>query len=220
MHHSALRTATPSHHDTPTDPLIGSDEITGWSPSGSQAEESGLPRTLVGIRRRTLHRATAVGILAFAFAVTGQSVAQAAPAPAPAPAAAPADSSTGAYAHPCPACSLTQGFTAGVHNGLDLAAPIGTPIYAAAAGSVTAAGPRDPAGFGQVVYINNDDGTVAWYGHIDTWLVNVGNHVVAGQQIATVGNRGDATGPHLHFEIHAPDPVDPAAWLRAHGVNI
>jgi murein DD-endopeptidase MepM/ murein hydrolase activator NlpD len=128
--------------------------------------------------------------------------------------------STGAYAHPCPACSLTQGFTAGVHNGLDLAAPIGTPIYAAADGSVTAAGPRDPGGFGQVVYINNDDGTVAWYGHIDTWLVNVGDHVVAGQQIATVGNRGNATGPHLHFEIHAPNPVDPAPWLRAHGVNI
>ena len=231
MHHNTLRPATPSHHDTPTGTIIGSDELAGWSPSGSNADASGLPGTLVGIRRRSLHRAAAVGILAFAFAVTGQSVAQAAPGDwpdsgwdsshraAPAPAPAPVDS-TGAYAHPCPACSLTQGFTAGVHNGLDLAAPIGTPIYAAADGSVTAAGPRDPGGFGQAVYIKNDDGTVAWYGHIDTWLVNVGDHVVAGQQIATVGNRGDATGPHLHFEIHAPNPVDPASWLRAHGINI
>ncbi len=93
-------------------------------------------------------------------------------------------------------------------------------MYAAAAGTVTAAGPRDPAGFGQVVYVNNDDGSVAWYGHIDTWLVNVGEHVSAGQQIATVGNRGDSSGPHLHFEIHDPGAIDPATWLRQRGVSI
>jgi murein DD-endopeptidase MepM/ murein hydrolase activator NlpD len=93
-------------------------------------------------------------------------------------------------------------------------------VYAAAAGTVTAAGPRDPGGFGQVVYIDNDDGSVAWYGHIDTWLVGVGEHVSAGQQIATVGNRGDSSGPHLHFEIHDPGPVDPASWLRQRGVSI
>ncbi len=143
-----------------------------------------------------------------------------APAEAPAPAPAPAVSDSGSAAHPCPACRLTQGFSSGAHNGIDLAAPIGTPVYAAAAGTVTAAGPRDPGGFGQVVYVNNDDGSVAWYGHIDTWLVNVGEHVSAGQQIATVGNRGDSSGPHLHFEIHDPGAIDPATWLRQRGVSI
>lgn len=189
-------------------------------------------------RGTAVRRMAAVGAFAFAFALAGQAVAQAddpwggnrggwdpggnaAPAAAPAPAPAPAASvPAGDYAHPCPACRLTQGFSSGAHNGIDLAAPIGTPVYAAAAGTVTAAGPRDPGGFGQVVYVNNDDGSVAWYGHIDTWLVNVGEHVAAGQQIATVGNRGDSSGPHLHFEIHDPGAIDPAAWLRERGVSI
>ena len=149
-----------------------------------------------------------------------------APAPVPAPAPAPAPAPTppasvpaGDYAHPCPACRLSQGF-GGAHKGIDLAAPIGTPVHAAAAGTVTAAGPRDPGGFGQAVYIKHDDGTVAWYGHIDTWLVNVGEHVAAGQQIATVGNRGNSSGPHLHFAIHAPGAIDPASWLRQGGLSI
>lgn len=83
-------------------------------------------------------------------------------------------------------------------------------MHAAAAG--TAARPRDPTGYGQVVYIDGDDG-VYWYGHIDTWLVRPGAHIEAGQQIATVGNRdrviagpgGD--GSHLHFQMHVgPGP--------------
>jgi murein DD-endopeptidase MepM/ murein hydrolase activator NlpD len=170
-----------------------------------------LARPRVGVRRR-LYRA-AVGALAIVLALAGQSVAQAGPA---------ASDPSGSYAHPCPQCRLVQGFQRGVHNGLDLAAPIGTPIYAAAAGTVTAAGPRDPDGFGQVVYIDNDDGTVAWYGHLDTWLVGVGDHVVTGQQIATVGDRGNARGPHLHLEIHRRngDAIDPARWLRRRGIDI
>jgi murein DD-endopeptidase MepM/ murein hydrolase activator NlpD len=170
-----------------------------------------LSQPRVGVRRRTLLPATAVAALAILLTFAGQSLS---------PAAAAASVAAGKYADPCPSCRLSQGFKPGVHNGIDLAAPIGTPIYAAAAGTVTVAGPRDPAGFDQAVYINDDDGTVTWYGHIDSWLVHVGDHVSGGQKIATVGDRGNATGPHLHFEAHAPHPVDPIRWLRQHGVSI
>lgn len=140
----------------------------------------------------------------------------------PAP-ATPTPPAAHAAAHEAPlpagAYSISQGFHAG-HNGVDLRAPIGTPIYSVAAGTVTVAGPRDPGGFGQAVYITHDDGTVAWYGHINSWTVHVGQHVRAGDQIATVGSRGNSTGPHLHLEIHAPGAINPASWLAARGVRI
>lgn len=58
------------------------------------------------------------------------------------------------------------------------------------------------------------------YGHINTWLVSVGEQVMAGDQIATMGNRGNSTGPHLHFEVHrnGSDKTDPMAWLGQRGV--
>ena len=110
-----------------------------------------------------------------------------------------------------------------LHGGVDLAAPIGTPIYAATSGVVERAGPA--TGFGLAVYLRADDGTVTVYGHESRYLVTAGQRVVAGQEIAEVGARGQATGPHLHFEVH-PDgemysgAVDPARWLRAHGVAV
>jgi murein DD-endopeptidase MepM/ murein hydrolase activator NlpD len=201
----------PDDYETRIDTLVGA-SVSGPVPGElTRPVSSGRPAPPgVGVRRRRLHLA-AVGVLAVVLALAGPSVAQAAPA---------ASDPSGTYAHPCPQCRLVQDFRRGVHNGLDLAALLGTPIYAAAAGTVTAAGPRDPGGFGQVVYIDNDDGTVAWYGHIDTWLVRVGDHVVTGQQIATVGDRGNARGPHLHFEIHRRKAIDPVRWLRRHGINI
>ena len=88
------------------------------------------------------------------------------------------------------------------HKGIDLAGPIGTPIYAAADGTVADAGAA--SGFGQWVVLDHViDGklTSTVYGHIDTYVVEAGQQVRAGQQIATIGNRGESTGPHLHFEI-------------------
>ena len=87
------------------------------------------------------------------------------------------------------------------HQGIDLAGPIGTPIYAAADGTVNAAGPA--SGFGQWVVLDHVIGGQLFstvYGHIDTFSVSVGQQVRAGQQIATIGNRGYSTGPHLHWE--------------------
>lgn len=106
------------------------------------------------------------------------------------------------------------------HGGIDIAAPIGTPILAAADGEVTAAGPA--SGFGLWVKVLHADGTETIYGHINDFSVAPGQYVSAGQQIATVGNRGQSTGPHLHFEVHDPSgvKVDPAQWLATRGVSV
>ncbi|MDJ0391936.1 M23 family metallopeptidase [Rhodococcus sp. G-MC3] len=106
------------------------------------------------------------------------------------------------------------------HGGIDIAAPTGTPILAAAEGVVTAAGPA--SGFGLWVKVKHADGTETIYGHVDTFSVAEGQQVSAGQQIATVGNRGESTGPHLHFEVHDPSgvKVDPAEWLSTRGVSV
>ncbi|CAM2845219.1 M23 family metallopeptidase [Prescottella defluvii] len=105
------------------------------------------------------------------------------------------------------------------HDGIDIGASIGTPIYSAASGSVISAGAA--SGFGQWVRVQHNDGTITVYGHVDTYLVSVGQRVAAGQQIATVGNRGQSSGPHLHFEVWDPSgrQVDPQAWLRSNGVS-
>lgn len=106
------------------------------------------------------------------------------------------------------------------HGGIDIAAPIGTPVLAAADGEVTASGPA--SGFGLWVKVLHADGTETIYGHVDTFSVAPGQHVTAGQNIATVGNRGQSTGPHLHFEVHDPSgvKVDPSEWLATRGVSV
>lgn len=106
-----------------------------------------------------------------------------------------------------------------LHAGIDIANAIGTPILAAEDGVVTDAGPT--AGFGAWVKIRHADGTVTLYGHVNTWLVSVGQRVMAGDQIATIGNRGNSTGPHLHFSVlrNGTDYVDPVPWLAAKGLS-
>ncbi|WP_194815948.1 M23 family metallopeptidase [Nocardia sp. XZ_19_385] len=106
------------------------------------------------------------------------------------------------------------------HLGIDVAGPIGTPIYAVADGTVIEAGPA--AGFGMWVRLLHDDGTVTIYGHIDTATVYQGQRVMAGDQIATMGNRGFSTGPHVHFEVwlNGVDKVDPVPWLATRGIGL
>ncbi|KMO74001.1 hypothetical protein BST22_20775 [Mycolicibacterium chubuense] len=106
-----------------------------------------------------------------------------------------------------------------LHAGIDIANSIGTPIYAAADGVVTDAGPT--AGYGAWVKVKHSDGTVTLYGHVNTWLVSVGQRVMAGDQIATIGNRGNSTGPHLHFSVllNGTDFIDPVPWLAKRGLT-
>ncbi len=109
-----------------------------------------------------------------------------------------------------------------MHNGTDIAAPIGTPVFAPDAGVVLDAGPAN--GFGLAVYIQHPDGTITVYGHINQFFVSAGQQVAAGQQIAEVGNRGQSTGPHLHIETHTGglyrNRVNPTPWLAARGITL
>lgn len=107
-----------------------------------------------------------------------------------------------------------------VHQGIDIANSLGTPIYAVMDGTVIAAGPA--RGFGNWVVIKHDGGEVSVYGHMRYYDVQVGQRVRAGEKIASIGNEGQSTGPHLHFEIK-PDGVnhaDPQAWFEQQGIKI
>lgn len=106
----------------------------------------------------------------------------------------------------------------GTHYGLDIANPLGTPIVAPKAGVVVEAGPA--SGFGLWVRIQHPDGTITVYGHISSYAVQAGQQVQAGQLIARVGNRGQSSGPHLHFEVWDPSgkKINPLAWLQSSGV--
>jgi len=98
------------------------------------------------------------------------------------------------------------------HTGVDLRAAEGAPIRAAAEGVVKAAGPR--GGYGNAVEIDHGDGTSTLYAHASALLVKPGQRVTRGEPVALVGQTGQATGPHLHFELRRHDhPVDPMAMV-------
>nr|WP_246140331.1 peptidoglycan DD-metalloendopeptidase family protein [Euhalothece natronophila] len=101
-----------------------------------------------------------------------------------------------------------------MHRGIDIAGPIGTPILAAAPGEVIFAGWNN-GGFGKLVKLKHPDETVTLYAHNNRILVQKGQEVDQGEQIAEMGTTGRSTGPHLHFEIHPHEQgaVDPLAHL-------
>lgn len=142
-----------------------------------------------------------------------------------APSRAKVPAATGATVAPVVGGRVTSGFGSrwGTgHYGTDVAAPTGTPIRAVADGTVIEAGPA--SGFGLWVRLRHRDGTVSVYGHMHTITTKTGARVKAGQRIATVGSRGQSTGPHLHLEIW-PDGrrdrrVDPLPWLARHGPDL
>jgi murein DD-endopeptidase MepM/ murein hydrolase activator NlpD len=109
-----------------------------------------------------------------------------------------------------------------MHYGIDLAAPLGTPILSATDGVVLRAGRA--SGYGNAVYIQDADGNVHVYGHMRYYDVTEGQIVHAGDQIAQVGNEGQSTGPHLHYQIHGGGPsgrpIDPQEFLAERGVTV
>ncbi len=101
-----------------------------------------------------------------------------------------------------------------MHSGIDFAAPVGTPILAAAGGVVESA-ERHPE-YGNLVKIDHGNGLSTWYAHTSRFVVRVGDIVRKGQQIALVGSTGRATGPHLHFEVRVNGaPQNPLRYLAS-----
>ena len=131
---------------------------------------------------------------------------------------------TAQWVNPLPEAAVTSCFGerwGRLHAGVDMATAEGTRIRAAGTGVVVAAGPAE--GYGNAVLIDHGDGFLTHYGHMNTVIVKVGQHVKVGEQIGTEGSTGHSTGPHLHFEVHQglyKNPIEPTAWMHAHGVDI
>ena len=105
------------------------------------------------------------------------------------------------------------------HTGVDLAAPLGTPVMAAAEGVVVAVG-HTTTGYGNFVIIAHGGGIDTLYGHLLQTNAKVGDHVVRGQLIGLEGSTGFSTGPHVHFELRVNDQViDPMPYLPVPGTN-
>ncbi|WP_018465333.1 M23 family metallopeptidase [Calidithermus timidus] len=104
------------------------------------------------------------------------------------------------------------------HNGLDLAAPPGTPVYATAQGTVEEAG-WNPV-FGLMVLIDHHNGYRTLYGHLSSLAVSQGQRVRMGQMLGQVGSTGRSTGPHLHYSVFRYGAaVDPQAYLFAQALR-
>src|SRR5262249_56541319 len=130
-----------------------------------------------------------------------------------APAAA-APSGSGQLSWPV-AGPVTSGFGSRwgrMHEGIDIALGTGTPVHAAADGTVIYAGWM--SGYGNIVVIDHGNGLSTAYGHASSLAVSVGQSVAQGQTVSYVGATGHATGPHLHFEVRVNGgAVDPLRYL-------
>lgn len=127
----------------------------------------------------------------------------------------PSSAPTGTYIKPCSG-SFSSGYGrrwGRTHTGVDLAAPAGTPIYAADGGTVTYA-QYNASGYGNLIKISHGGSTETYYGHCSKILVSVGDKVAQGQLIGLVGSTGRSTGNHLHFEIRfGGNPVNPWPYI-------
>ncbi len=104
------------------------------------------------------------------------------------------------------------------HEGIDLSAPMGAPIVAPASGRVISV--SNEPGYGNTFQIDHGNGIVTKFAHCSRIVVHVGQQVTRGQLIATVGNTGLATGPHLHYEVHVNgQPVDPLKYVLTEKVS-
>ena len=122
----------------------------------------------------------------------------------------------GGMVRPVKGGRVTSGFGAGrgryPHAGIDLAVPIGTPVFAAMDGTVL--GFQPPGRTGRYVFLSHPGGRNTYYGHLSKPLVKPGQQVRQGQRIALSGNTGKSTGPHLHYETwRNGSPVNPAKYL-------
>jgi murein DD-endopeptidase MepM/ murein hydrolase activator NlpD len=113
-------------------------------------------------------------------------------------------------------------WASGYHTGVDFLVGTGTSVKSVAAGTVVTAGWG--GSYGYQIVIRHPDGDYSQYGHLSQISVKAGQKVTTGQRIGRSGSTGNATGPHLHFEIRTGpdygDDIDPLRYLRAHGVSV
>jgi phage-related protein len=124
----------------------------------------------------------------------------------------------GGLVHPLRASTVSQPFHGG-HNGIDFAAPTGTPVAAAGGGRVSMAG-WSAGGGGNEIHIDHPNGLQTWYAHLSSFAAQAGQMVRAGQMIGRVGSTGNSTGPHLHYMVLNggwPNYTNPAAYLDGGG---
>ncbi|MYS35855.1 MULTISPECIES: M23 family metallopeptidase [unclassified Streptomyces] len=132
------------------------------------------------------------------------------------------------YVHPVPGNHTTAyrasgaSWSSGSHTGIDFPVATGTSVKAITSGTVVTAGWG--GAYGNQVVIKHADGHYSQYGHMSSLSVSAGQTVTAGQQVGLSGATGNATGPHLHFEIRTgPEygsDIDPIAYLASHGINV
>ncbi|MFE6835140.1 M23 family metallopeptidase [Streptomyces sp. NPDC057705] len=164
---------------------------------------------------------------------SAQAGAAAAAAKAEAKPAAKTASKNGLWDKPLEKYTLSATFGKGgsmwshKHSGQDFAVPVGTPVKAAAAGTVVKAGPNgggDGPAYGNAIVIKHANNTYSQYAHLSKIQVRIGEKVAASERIALSGNTGNSSGPHLHFEIRTTpnygSAVNPVAFLRNAGVSI
>ena len=125
----------------------------------------------------------------------------------------PTKSAVGYFVNPVPTGRKTQGLHGPGHRGIDLGAPKGTPIYAAASGRVLIAKTGWSGGYGNMAIIEHPNGTKTLYAHMNKLGTSTGAEVTQGQIIGYVGSTGHSTGPHLHFEVfNAKNPGADWSW--------
>jgi lysostaphin len=116
---------------------------------------------------------------------------------------------------------ISQYFWSG-HHAIDIAAPYGAPVVAAVGGTVIFAGWRSVTGGGNVIWVMENNRLYTTYNHLSKWFVHAGQKINAGQRIGSIGTSGEATGPHLHFEVWTgypwalgtvADAVNPCKYL-------
>ncbi|MDA3822330.1 MAG: M23 family metallopeptidase, partial [Bacteroidales bacterium] len=100
-----------------------------------------------------------------------------------------------------------------MHTGIDIAAPKGTPVKAAASGIIKRT--RYSGGYGKLIIVQHEKDLVTYYGHLSAYRVRPGQRVTKGQIIGRVGTSGRSTGPHLHFEVRrGGHPLNPNSFIR------
>lgn len=135
----------------------------------------------------------------------------------------------GLLAYPLKKFTISQGYgktkfsktayKSGKHNGIDFAAPTGTPLYAAGDGKVIGVGNLGKYAYGRWVAIDHGNGIVTLYGHMNSISVSKGKQVKQGDKIGSVGSTGYSTGPHVHFTVYASESYEVISFTSAKGIR-